>query len=235
METLVTGLEAYLGSSFLISVAICFAAGFLASLSPCVYPLIPVVATYVGSRSMGESTRVKAFSLSLAYVLGMAAVYTLLGMIAALTGAFFGQIATNPWANLAVGNIIILLGLNILDVLPLPSITTSGGGGEHRTGLIGAFLVGAVSGLVASPCTIPVLGIVLTFVATTQSVFQGGVMLFTFSLGMGMLLIVVGTFSGLLSSIPKPGNWMFAVRKVLGLAMIAVGEYFVLQAGQLML
>jgi thiol:disulfide interchange protein DsbD len=235
MEALIAGLEAHLGSSFVLSVSICFAAGFLASLSPCVYPLIPVVATYVGSRSVGESTRLKAFSLSVAYVLGMALIYTVLGMIAALTGAFFGQVATSPWANLVVGNVIILLGLNILEVIPLPSATTSGSGGEHRKGLFGAFLIGAISGLVASPCTIPVLGIVLTFVATTQSVLQGGAMLFTFSLGMGMLLIVVGTFSGLLTSIPRPGNWMFAVRKVLGLAMIGVGEYFILQAGQLMM
>jgi thiol:disulfide interchange protein DsbD len=74
----------------------------------------------------------------------------------------------------------------------------------------------------------------LTFVATTQNVLWGGVLLFAFSLGMGVLLIAVGTFSGVLTALPKPGNWMQVIRKVLGLAMIGLGEYFLIQAGQLM-
>jgi len=237
MGDLAVDLQSALQASLILSAGICFFGGLVASLSPCVYPLLPVVASYVGSRTIGERTRFKAFFLSLAYVLGLAAVYSALGMIAAMTGSLFGSISTNPWAQLIVGNIIILFGLNVLEVIPLPLLAPQGGSGgsnDHR-GLIGAFIIGAVSGIVASPCTAPVLGVVLTYVASTQNVVQGGLLLFVFSLGMGLLLIIVGTFSGLMTALPRPGNWMRVVRVILGLAMIGLGEYFVFQAGKLML
>lgn len=234
MLDLSTSLQTALESSMLLSIGLCFLGGILASLSPCIYPLLPVVASFVGSRTVGEKTRFKAFSLSLFYVLGMALVYSGLGMIAALTGSFFGQISTNPWALFVVANIMILFGLNILEVLPLPMLSLQSGSGESRKGLFGAFLLGAASGLVASPCTAPVLGVVLTYVATQQSLVTGAVLLFVFSLGLGMLLIVAGTFSGVLLTLPKPGNWMNWIKKGLGLAMIGLGEYFLIQAGQLM-
>lgn len=234
MHELVVALESALGTSLLLSTAICLAGGFLASLSPCVYPLIPIVATFVGSKTVGEQTKAKAFGLSLTYVLGLALVYSALGMIAALTGQLFGSISSNPWAQFIVANLMILFGLNIMEVLPLPLLSGQGPAGQGRKGVLGAFLIGAASGLVASPCTAPVLGIILTFVATTQNVLWGGLLLFAFSLGMGVLLIAVGTFSGVLAALPKPGNWMQVIRKVLGLAMIGLGEYFLIQAGQLM-
>ena len=237
MGNLAIDLQSALEASLLLSVGISFLGGVVASLSPCVYPLLPVVGSYVSSRTIGEKTRFKAFVLSLAYVLGLAVVYSALGMVAALTGSLFGSISSDPWAQLIVGNIIILFGLNVLEVIPLPfmGMTAGQGSGSDRKGLIGAFLIGAVSGVVASPCTAPVLGVVLTYVASTQNVVQGGLLLFVFSLGMGLLLIVVGTFSGLAASLPKPGKWMQVLRVILGLALIGLGEYFVFQAGRLML
>ncbi len=236
MINLAPSLQTALGSSMLFSVAICFGGGVLASLSPCVYPLLPVVATYVGSRSIGDRTRTKAFFMSLAYVLGLAVVYTALGMAAALTGSLFGGVASSPWARIAVANIFILLGLNVLEVIPLPFL--SGGGTRkdgERQGFLGAFTLGAASGIVASPCTAPVLGVVLTYVATTQDVVRGGVLLFAFSVGLGLLLMVVGTFAGVMTALPKPGNWMNLLKKLLGLIMIAIGEYYLILAGQVML
>lgn len=227
-------LQSALGSSISLSLGICFLGGILASLSPCIYPLLPVVTSYVGSRSVGETTRFKAFGLSFFYVLGMALVYSGLGMVAALTGSFFGQISTSPLALLIVANIIILFGLNILEVIPLPMLAMGSGQTGRKKGLAGALVLGAASGLVASPCTAPVLGVLLTYVATQQNVFTGGLFLFVFSLGLGLILILAGTFSGLLLSLPKPGNWMNLVKKGLGLAMIGLGEYFLIQAGQLM-
>ena len=236
MIDLAPSLQTALGSSIFFSMAICFGGGVLASLSPCVYPLLPVVATYVGSRSIGDRTRTKAFFMSLAYVLGLAVVYTALGMAAALTGSLFGGIASSPWARIAVANIFILLGLNVLEVIPLPFL--SGGEnskGKERQGFFGAFTLGAASGIVASPCTAPVLGVVLTYVATTQDVIRGGVLLFAFSIGLGLLLMVVGTFAGVMTALPKPGNWMNLLKKILGLIMIAIGEYYLILAGQVML
>jgi cytochrome c-type biogenesis protein len=227
-----SGMETYLLASPVVALAAAFTGGFLASLSPCVYPMIPIVSVYVGSRNAGATSRARSLQLSLGYVVGMAAVYALLGMVAALTGSLFGRIASSPWALLAVANILILLGLNTLEVLPFPTFLS----GRYREpaagGIFGAFLVGAASGLVASPCISPVLLGLLTFVATRHSVVYGGSLLFVFSLGMGVLLVVAGTFSGLAARLPKPGLWMVGVKKALGLIMIALAEYYLVQAGQ---
>ena len=228
------GMEAYLGASIPLAIAAAFAGGVLASLTPCIYPMVPIVSSYVGSKTLGESSRFKAFSLSFAYVIGMAMVYAALGMFAALTGSFFGEISTNPIAYIVVANLIILLSLSILDVFTMPTIPVLNIKGTERKGYLGALLVGAASGLVASPCTAPVLGVLLTYVGTQQNVVMGGLLLFSFSLGMGILLILVGTFSGLLAALPKSGYWMVTIKKVLRIAMLIIGEYFLIKAGQLL-
>ena len=248
-------MEMYLGGSPLVAVGAAFAAGILAGLSPCVYLMIPIVSAYVGAgsvreritcdhcspvsaiayagiKSAGEKTPASSFLLSFCVVVGMPAVYSLLGMIAALTGGLFGSISTSPWALLIVANILILFALNMLEVIPFPkwfsgqSIKPAGGG------VVGAFLIGAASGVVASPCTSPVLFALLTYVAVNQSVVYGGTLLFAFSMGMGILLIIAGTFSGLAAALPKPGGWMIGVKKVLGLLMLGLAEYYLIQAGQ---
>lgn len=226
------GMESYLVGSPLLAIGAAFAGGVLVSLSPCVYPMIPVVSAYVGSRAAGEKTRRKSILLSLGYVAGMAGVYSLLGMVAALTGSFFGQISTSPWAFLIVAGILLLFALNILEILPFPAWLSFRPLDTGRGGLSGAFLLGAASGLVASPCTSPVLFSLLTFVATTQSMVYGGSLLFAFSLGMGVLLVVVGTFSGMAVSLPKPGKWMVGVKKILGLLMVGLAAYYLFRAWQ---
>jgi len=226
------GMEALLGGSPLAAIGAAFAGGILAGLSPCMYPMIPIVSTYVCSRTVGERTRSRSFLLSLAYVVGMAAVYALLGMIAALTGSFFGRISTSPWALLVIANLLMLFALNILEVVPFPAWLPGRSLEPAAGGVAGAFLLGAGSGLVASPCTSPVLLGLLTFVAAKQSVVYGAALLFAFSLGMGVLLIAVGTFSGLAASLPRPGRWMVGVKKLLGLLMLGLAEYYLFKAGQ---
>ena len=95
--------------------------------------------------------------------------------------------------------------------------------------------MGGVSALIAGPCTTPVLGTLLGFVALRQNIVFGIAMLFVFSLGLGALLILVGTFAGALSSLPKSGAWMVGVKKIFGFTMILIGEFFILEAGKLML
>jgi cytochrome c-type biogenesis protein len=222
----------YLGGAPPVAIGAAFAGGVLVALSPCVYPMLPIVSAYVGSRSAGEKSRSRSFLLSLAYVVGMAVVYALLGMVAALTGDLFGRIATNPWTLLTVAAILLLLALNIMEVLPFPP-WFSGRPREPATGgVLGAFLIGAASGLVASPCTSPVLFALLTFVATNRSVIYGGALLFAFSMGMGVLLIAVGTFSGLAAALPRPGPWMTVVKKALGLLVLVLAGYYLVKAGQ---
>lgn len=225
-------LHTYLGGAPLTAVGAAFAGGLLVSLSPCVYPLVPIVSAYVGSRTRGEKTRFKSFLLSLAYVIGMAAVYALLGMLAALGGGFFGQVSSSSWAQILVALVLVLLGLNLLDLLPFPTWFASRPLTPNSQGVGGALLLGAASGLVASPCTSPVLFGLLAYVASTQNSLFGGLLLFSFALGMGALLLAVGTFSGLLATLPKPGPWMLGIKKLLGVILLAMAVYYLINAGQ---
>ncbi len=231
MEGFLQGLEGYLSASPFLAYIAVFLSGVLTSFTPCVYPMIPITIAYIGGRS-GES-RLKGLSLSIFYVLGMAATYSALGAFAAMTGKLFGAASTNPILYLVVANIFIFLGLSMLDVftLPIPSFLTSRQPGKKSGGYFGAFLVGLLAGTVAAPCTAPVLGVVLTFVAAKQNVIYGMTLLFVFSIGLGTLLIIVGTFAGLMSSMPKTGKWSVAIKKFFGWVMIGTGEFFLIQAG----
>ena len=235
MEQLISRFDTYLYSSPFVALLISFAAGILTSFTPCVYPLIPITVGFIGAKA--SASKKKGFYLSLLYVLGLAVVYAALGVFAALSGKLFGQISTSPWTYLFVGNLCFLFGLAMLDVFTLqvrflanvqPTVKQSGGG-------LAAFIFGGCSGLVAGPCTTPVLGTLLAYVATKQNVVLGCAMLFMFALGMGTLLIVVGTFTGVLSALPKSGLWIERLKKGFGFLMIIVGELFIFKAGQLMI
>lgn len=234
IEILTNNLEAAIQSAPLLAILISLAAGILTSFTPCVYPLIPITVGFVGAK--GSKTRLRGFYLSLMYVLGLAVVYSSLGAFAALTGKLFGQIQTNPWAHLAVANICIIFGLAMLDVITIQFTWFDRYGvTEAKTkGGISAIFLGAASALIAAPCTAPVLGILLTYVGTKQNVSLGIAMLFFYAFGMGFLLILIGTFAGLLTSLPRSGNWMVNIKKGFGIMMIIVGEYFLIKMGQLM-
>ncbi len=226
--------ELYLQSTPAIALLIAFAAGIFTSFTPCIYPLIPITVGVIGAKS--NKNKLRGFYLSLIYVLGMAVVYAILGAVAALTGSFFGQISTNKWTYFIVGNMFLFFGLSMLDLFSmefsfLQKINTAPG---KSTGTISVFLLGGVSGLIAGPCTTPVLGTLLAYVASRQNTALGILMLFVFAFGMGTLLILVGTFTGLMSAIPRSGQWMMRIKKAFGVLMIFLGEYFFIKTGQLM-
>ena len=230
MEHFLSQMETYLQGSLLLAFVAAYAGGLLASLTPCVYPMIPITVGVIGNSNIGGS-KLRGFLLSLTYITGIAITYAGLGMFAAVTGRFFGTINTSPWSFLIVGNIILLLGLGMLDVFKLPTFA------PHMStkikGIPGVFVVGMASGLVAGPCTAPVLGALLAYVASTGNLFLGASLLFIFSFGMGTILIVVGTFSGMLASIPRSGNWMVIIKKTMGVLMIGLAEYFLVQSGKM--
>lgn len=232
MEHLINGLQTYLQTSVTMAFVAAMLGGVLASLTPCIYPMIPITVGYIGSSNIGGS-KSRAFLLSIVYVFGIAVTYAAMGVFAALSGRLFGEFNSSPWSYLLVGNIILLLGLSMLDVFALPMFTPKSNG--KKGGLVATFGLGMSSGLVAGPCTAPVLGVLLTYVASTGNGFLGGALLFVFAFGMGILLIVVGTFSGLMATMPKSGNWMVLIKKGLGWLMIILAEYFLIQAGTLLL
>ena len=228
-------LEAQLHVRSLTSIFVVFAGGVLTSFTPCVYPMIPVTVSYIGGASGGS--RKRAVGLSLVYVAGLAVVYAALGVAAALLGKVFGQFTHSPWIYGSVGLLIVLLGLLMLDALPfqVPALLSGvQGRGARRGGYLGAGMMGMAAGFVAAPCTAPVLGLLLTYVATTRDVVWGGALLLVFALGLGFLLMLLGIFSGYLAGLPSAGRWMDGVKKVFGVAMIVVGLVFLWQAGRML-
>ena len=214
------------GGKLSLAFILVFVAGVVTSLTPCVYPLIPITVSIFGAN---ESAGVlKSFLLSLVYVFGIIITYSVLGVVVASTGAVFGQVMANPWVIGFISLILIALGLSMFGVfeIQLPSsvqnrLNTVGG-----TGFIGAFAMGTVAGIIAAPCTGPALAAVLAYIATTSSVVIGFWLMFTYALGMGLLFICLGTFSGLISSLPRSGGWMYILENIFGIAIITVALYF---------
>lgn len=232
-------LAARLSAAPLTAIPLLFGFGVLTSLTPCIYPMIPITAAIVGGQSVGDARRLpwRPLALTLCYVVGLAMVYSVLGLVAGLTGTMFGTISTNPWLYFAMANVLLLAALSMLDVIPvrLPAAlqaraATAGTGGRA----LGAFVMGAMSGLVAAPCSAPVMLAVLAWVATTKSAGLGFVYLFAFSLGMCALLVVVGLASGQASRLPRAGAWMVWVKRVFALVMIGAAEYYLVEMGKLM-
>ena len=227
-------LELVLRERPLAAIPLLFAAGVATSLTPCIYPMIPITAGVLGGAGAAGRSRQRTVGLTLLYVLGLALVYATLGLIAGLTGTLFGAISSNRWAYFTVGNLLLLFALAMLDVFPvaaprkLVAWATRIGAGSYG----GAFLMGATSGLVAAPCGAPAFAAVLTFVAATKSGALGFLYLFVFSLGMTALLVVIGLSSGMLARLPRSGRWLLLVKKGAGILLLAVAEYYFIQMGK---
>lgn len=228
-----------LSESPLSALPFLYLAGVLTSLTPCIYPMIPITAAIVGGAN-ADGTRppmARTLVLTLSYVIGLATVYALLGVVAGLTGTMFGTVSTNPWLYFAMANLLLLSALAMLDVIPirLPAglagrAATAGTGG--RIG--GALVMGAMSGLVAAPCGAPVMAAVLTWVTRTGSGLLGFVYLLAFSFGMCTLLVLVGLSSGAVARLPRAGAWMLWVKRLFALAMVGVAEYYLIEMGKLL-
>lgn len=204
-----------------------FFGGILLSLTPCVYPLIPISVGYITGKS--GSSKIKSFILSIIYVTGIAITYSVLGLIASLTGMVFGKISVHPVTLIVVGLIIIIFG--IIMWLDLLNLTWSIGPriNSKRRDYVSTFILGLSSGLVISPCLTPALGSILAYLATRKNIFYGMSLLLTFAYGMGLILILAGTFSGILANLPKSGKWLVYVKKISSLIVIFIGLYFIYQ------
>ena len=224
-------LQGQLESGSISAVFVVFAAGLLTSFTPCVYPMIPVTVTFIGTAASGSRRR--AVTLSIMYALGLALLYTSLGIIAALLGQTFGNISQNIWINAGVAVVLGLFAAAMLGWINIPVPGFAGkvqSGGVKKGGHFGAFVVGIAAGFVAAPCTAPVLGFLLAYVAKTRDVTWGGLLLFVFALGLSFLLMLLGIFSGMLSNLPKAGRWMNTIKLVFGLGMFGVAAYFLWKA-----
>jgi thiol:disulfide interchange protein DsbD len=212
-------------ASFLLFLLV-FAAGFLASLTPCVYPVIPIVMGFVGARSQGR--KLKGFSLSLFFVLGLSLVYSLLGVIAAKTGSLIGISFQNPVVVVLIAAVFIVMGLSLAGLfsITVPSWVAAKASGGHKSEYLGAVIVGGVSAVIAAPCVGPVLIALLSWISQSGNVFLGFWLTFVFSLGMSVIFLLAGTFSGAIASLPRGGAWMSAVKYSFAALLVAGGIFF---------
>jgi cytochrome c-type biogenesis protein len=235
IENLINNLSVYLQGSVLLAFLAAYLGGIIISFTPCTYPLIPVTIGFIGARS--SSSKLRGFLLSLFYVGGLAITYSILGGVAALSGKLFGQMQTTPWVYFIMANLCLIMGLSMLDVftisLPIPQKLMNLSGNTDKKGFFSSFLIGAVSGFVIGPCTAPVLAVLLGYVAIKTNLLLGMSLLFVFAFGMGTLLIILGTFAGVIAALPQSGNWMTKIKLISGLILIGAAEYFLYTAGTL--
>jgi cytochrome c-type biogenesis protein len=208
-----------------------FGAGLLTSLSPCIFPMIPITVGIISGSSAGGATpRSRVVGRTLTYVLGLALLYALMGLVAGLTGTLFGTVASNPYVRIGLANLLVLFALALLDVFPVnvPQRLATWAAGLSGGSYPAVFLLGATSGIVAAPCGAPAFAAV----AATHSGVLGFVYLFVFSLGMTAVLAAVGLFSGLLTVLPRPGPWMTWIKRLSAVVLLLVAEYYLIQVGK---
>ncbi|WP_413673103.1 protein-disulfide reductase DsbD [Massilia cellulosiltytica] len=216
------------GSAWRIGLAF-LAFGLLLSFTPCVLPMVPILSSIIVGE--GNVSRSKGFILALAYSLGMALVYTALGVAAGLAGEGLAGALQKPWVLLTFGALLVLLALSMFDVyqLQLPSSlqsrlsTTSGSMSGGR--FAGVFVMGALSALIVGPCVAGPLAGALLYISQTKNVWTGGWALFSMAAGMSVPLLLTGVSAG--SLLPRAGAWMNHVKRVFGLLLLAVAIWMV--------
>ena len=209
-------------SGLLLSLLWVFLAGMGASLTPCVYPMIPITMAIVGAKGGGK---VRGLLLSVMLVLGMAVTYTTLGVLAAKSGAAFGAFAQRPAFLIPVSVLFAVFALSLFGAFEIalpPALAMKLQGDGSRKGFGGALLMGLVLGPLSAPCVGPVIGAVLVGIAQKGDVLLGGLQLFVFALGMGVLFLIVGTFS---AALPKSGEWLTRFKQIMGLVVLGFAAW----------
>ena len=216
--------EALASGNFILALGLIFLGGIATSLTPCVYPMIAITVSIFGARQ--TKNKIEGALLSGSFVLGIAALFTPLGLFAALTGGIFGAALASPVVLIGLAILFLALAASMFGAfdLDLPPalknrLATMGG-----VGYKGAFALGLASALIAAPCTGPVLGFLLTWVGTSGNVAFGALSLFFYALGLGLLFFLVGTFS---VSLPKSGQWLEWIKSVFGIVMVVAAVYYV--------
>jgi len=209
---------------FLLSYLLVFLGGVVTSLGPCNLATIPLIVGFVGGSH--DISRRHSFALSLAFAIGLAVTFMMLGLTAATLGGLIGL--NTRWWYYVVAGICFLIGLHMIGVLSL-SIPSWFGTLRERVGLKGipgALVLGLVSGLVASQCATPVLAAILTYVMAKGALAYGAVLLFVYAMGRGVPIVLAGTFTGALKSMQSLGRWSPIIEKASGVIVLAVGFYF---------
>lgn len=206
-------------------IILAFLIGIITSFTPCVYPMIPITLGIL--QSQASTSMWRNFLLAGSYVLGISTVYAILGYIAATTTLIFGQWLNNPWLIFGVSLFFIYIAFSMFGYyeIKIPRFLATRDNVKVKGSFLYSFFFGMISGTVASPCLTPAIAILLGFVAKIGNPVLGFFTLFAFALGMGMLLLVVGTFSTTLNVLPKAGTWMVEIKKFFGFVLLGMCVY----------
>ncbi|MBF0410769.1 MAG: protein-disulfide reductase DsbD [Candidatus Riflebacteria bacterium] len=204
-----------------------FLAGLLISFTPCVYPMIPITLSVIGGRGSNTSY-LRGATLSATYVAGLSLIYSILGLLVAYFGAHIRVFLNGSIFQLLVSIFFALMAMSMFDffVIETPNFIKNRLKIEKTHGYLGVFSMGMLSGLIASPCVAAPLAGILAYIASTGSLFLGFFLLMAFSWGMGALLILVGTFSSVLNSLPKAGEWTINIKEFYAFLLWGVSIYF---------
>ncbi|HLE32608.1 MAG TPA: cytochrome c biogenesis protein CcdA [Bacteroidota bacterium] len=212
--------------SFVAFLAI-FLIGLALNLTPCVYPMLSVTVSLFGTQSDTNTARV--FVKAVVYVLGIASMYSVLGVTAAMSGGLFGNWLQSPWVLGAIGALLFGLALSMFGVYQIqaPYWLTSKLGGTTGTGFISLFISGLVVGIFAAPCIGPPVIALLALVGQKGDPLFGFWAFFILSLGLGFPYLILGTFSGLLKKVPRSGAWLIWVERIFGVVLVGAALFYI--------
>ena len=252
MDQLANRLENLLHSGSILgamlALALAYVGGILSSLTPCIYPMIPITVGVVGGlQHNAEERNTRAVLIrGLAYVFGMAVVYSFLGVLAGITGQVFGTFTNTSGWYITLGGVMTFAALMMMDILPIDPqailerikrkmglTSTSKLNDDKEATILSAFVLGASSGFIAAPCTTPVLTAILGYIAQTKSVILGLGLMMSFAFGLGTILILIATFAGSLQKLPRAGQWMNKIKVGSGILILVFAEYLFFKAGKI--
>jgi thiol:disulfide interchange protein len=209
---------------------IVFLAGILTSFTPCIFPLIPITLALIQNNV--QLGRFKSFQKTFVFILGIAFTYSLLGLLAASTGTFFGSLLANPYALITISLIYFVMALSLFGLFEIQFFNRL----QNKVSKIsthsnfGVFLFGMVTGIFASPCVGPILIAILTYAAQTKNLTFSFFLLFTYAIGLGQIFLVLSLFSNLINKLPRSGSWLNGIKYFLGILLILAGLFFFIPA-----
>jgi thioredoxin:protein disulfide reductase len=211
-----------------------FFAGLALNLTPCVYPIIPITISFFMNQaaSQGKPRLSRTFLMAATYVFGMAITYSILGVVASMTGGLFGAALQSPIVLIGIAGVMVALALSMFGLYEFRTPEFLNRFATRSTqstgGVIGALMMGLTMGIVAAPCIGPfVLGLLVHVSAKGEPIY-GFFIFFVLALGLGLPYMLLGTFSGAIKSLPRSGQWMISVRKVFGVVLIGMALYFLM-------
>jgi len=218
---------------FLYSIVAFFIFGLALNLTPCVYPVIPLTVGYFGTRD--SKKKVETLFLALYYVLGIALVFSALGLLSGLAGQQWGFLFQNPWFVIGISIVILAMAASMFGAfeITVPSFIMTRAG-KARHGAMGSLVMGLTAGIVIAPCAAGIVIGLVGLIAKLGLVVKGTLLFFAMGMGLGLPYLFLALFSGMITRLPKAGMWMIWIRKFFGILLVGVALYFLIpQAKQI--